>query len=131
MLADSIIVCDWFYHLNVVLFFSISKSWFKNNEIIIITICFKINSLSKCWHLASCQVNSSFNLTCSIAEFEHIWIILSSVIFQSTYNRNGVKVLTIKICILFQLFCNLMDSHWKYRLVIDRFVLFLGGVHNR
>ncbi len=73
-------------HLNIKLFFTISKSGFKDYEIVTVDIGFEVKSLCKRRHFASSEVDSALNFTGAITEFEHIRVVLSVDFFESADN---------------------------------------------
>lgn len=126
---DNVVVCDRFDHLDVEFLFSIGESGLEHNKVVIVNVCLKVDSLGEGWHLASSQVDSALNFTGTIAELEHVWVVFAVVCFQSAYNWDGVKGLVIKRRVFLQFIVDLMDGKRDDCLVVDWFVLFLGGVH--
>lgn len=126
---DNVVVCDRFDHLDVEFLFSISESGLEHNKVVIVNVCLKVDSLGEGWHFASGQVDSALYFTGTIAELEHVGVVFAMVGFQSAYDWDGVKGLVIEWGVFFQLIVDLMDGKRDDGLVVDWFVLFLGGVH--
>ena len=115
--------------MNIKLFLTISKSGFKNYEIVTVEVGFEVKSLCERGHFASSEVDSALNFTGAIAEFEHIGVVLSVDFFESGYDRDGVEFLVVESGIVFEIVIDLVDGEGNNGLVVDWLVFLFCRVH--
>lgn len=90
---------------------------------------FKIDALGEGWHFSTCQVDSAFDFTCAVTEFEHVGVILTIAVFESGDDGDGVELLSIEKGIIGELVIDLMDGERNDGFMIDWLVLFLARIH--
>jgi hypothetical protein len=86
MFRQRIIIIDLPNHLYIELLLSISKSRFKNNEIVGAKIILKVNSIGKRRHFATRQVNPAFDFARTITEFEHVRVVFTTMRFKTGHD---------------------------------------------
>ena len=126
MLSYHIVVCHLTNHLDVVLLLPLRKLRLQNHKkvstILILVHC----SLSKGRHLAGCEVYPTLDIASSVIKEEHVSVVLSSEVFESSNDGDGIEALSFEGGIVSNLLVELMEGEWDDGSVVDGFVLFFS-----
>ena len=126
--SHHVVIVHWLYHLNIELSLPLRKLWLEHNKKVLSTLLFESYLLSKSWHFSRCQVDSSFKLSSSIAEQEHVGIVFPPETLESPNDRNGIKGLPVEDRVLGKLVINLIESERDDSFIVDGFVVFFAGI---
>lgn len=128
MFGDHIVILDLFDHLDVELLLSLRELRLQHHEEVIPIFVLVGCPLGEGRHTTGGQIDPALQLSSSIIEKEHVGVILSSEILESTNDGERVEGLSIEGGVFYEVVVNLVERERDDGLVVDRLVVLLLGV---
>jgi hypothetical protein len=128
VLGDGVVVVDLLYHLDVELLLAFRKFGLEDHEEVVTVLVLEGYALCEGRHLARGQVDPAFQLARTVAEEEHVGVVLSPEVFEASHDGNGVEALPVEDGVLDQLLVDLGEGEGDDGLVVDGLVFLFGRV---
>ena len=114
--------------MDVVFLLPFRKFGFQYHEEVISVFVLERYSLGEGWHFSWCQVYSSLYISCAVVEEEHVGVVLSSEVFESSYDGDSVEALSFEDGVVGEFLVELVKCEWYDGSIIDGFIFFFGGI---
>lgn len=129
MLGDLVEICDLLDHMDIVFLAVLPEFRLEHHKEVIPLLALKPDTLGIGRHLPLPDIDLPLDIPGAVIEHEHIASGLPAERFKSADDGEGMEILALEICVLFQLVPDLMDCHWDYCFVVYGLLFFAFGHH--